>query len=177
MRYKASHCMRLVGVLALSVVLAGSIGCKKKLPKEVPPPPTKEVNKPVAESDTTGQAERELRQQLESDLSRIQVIYFDFDNSSIRVDQKARISANAEILRKWPATQITVEGYCDERGTTEYNLALGEHRANSAKKALVAAGVEASRIISISFGEERAADTSHNEAAWSKNRRAEFVIK
>jgi peptidoglycan-associated lipoprotein len=114
---------------------------------------------------------------MDADRARIVTVYFDYDKSDIRGDQRDRISTNADIFRKWGEWQVSIEGYCDERGTVEYNLALGERRATSAKQALAAAGVDATRITTVSYGEERPADPGHDEAAWAKNRRAEFRIK
>ena len=171
---------RALPVLALAL-LAGAFaftGCKKKMPKEEPPPPPKvEEVAPEATPDTTGQAERERQAQMDGDRQRIQTIYFDYDRSEIRPDQREKVSTNAEIFRKWSDWAVTVEGNCDERGTTEYNLALGERRAMAGKQALVAAGVDAARISTVSYGEEHPADTGHNEAAWSKNRRDDFKVR
>ncbi len=169
------------GVMALVIALAvGLTGCKKKMPKEAPPPPeppkVEEVVAPPA-PDTTGQAARERQAQMDADRARIMAVYFDFDKSDIRVDQRDRVSTNADVFRRWTEWQVSIEGHCDERGTAEYNLALGERRATAAKQALVAAGIDAARVVTVSYGEERSADTGHDETAWAKNRRAEFRIK
>ncbi len=103
-------------------------------------------------------------------------IYFDFDKYNIRPDQKKRLIANAEFLKKNPQVIIRIEGNCDERGTNEYNMALGERRAMSAKKYLVDLGIDAGRIRTISYGEERPLNRGHDEYAWSQNRRDDFVI-
>jgi len=107
----------------------------------------------------------------------IQNIYYDFDKSSIRPDAREILKANAEIFAKNSTATIVVEGYCDERGTAEYNMALGERRAQEAKQYLVNLGINATRIETISFGEERPADPGHDEAAWAHNRRAQFLLK
>ncbi len=86
------------------------------------------------------------------------------------------LQANAEVLKKYGTWQITVEGHCDERGTAEYNLALGERRAASARTYLVSLGIAADRIKTVSYGKEFPFDPDHNEAAWAKNRRAHFVV-
>ncbi len=109
--------------------------------------------------------------------SRIRTVYFDFDRSDVRPDMRDEIKENADIFREWSNWMITVEGHCDERGTTEYNLALGERRAIAAKQALVAEGIAATRLTTVSFGEERAVDPGHTESSWSRNRRAEFRAK
>jgi peptidoglycan-associated lipoprotein len=106
----------------------------------------------------------------------IRDINFDFDQSNIRPDAREILKANADILLKNGAAKIAIEGYCDERGTAEYNMALGERRAQEAKKYLINLGVKASQIKTISYGEERPLDPGHNEDAWVKNRRAHFVV-
>ncbi len=107
----------------------------------------------------------------------IQNIYFDFDKSSIRPDAREILKANAEIFTKNSAAKIVVEGYCDERGTAEYNMALGERRAQEAKQYLTNLGIGASRMETVSYGEEKPLDPGHNEAAWAQNRRVQFLLK
>ncbi len=107
----------------------------------------------------------------------IQNIYFDYDKSGIRPDAREILKANSEIFGKNKNAKIVVEGYCDERGTAEYNMALGERRAQETKNYLVNLGIDASRIETISYGEERPADAGHDEAAWAMNRRAQFLLK
>ncbi|GAB6069710.1 peptidoglycan-associated lipoprotein Pal [Thiomicrorhabdus hydrogeniphila] len=102
------------------------------------------------------------------------VVHFDFDQSEIAPSNYEVIKANADFLSLEPDAKVTIKGYCDERGTREYNLALGERRAQAVQNALVAEGVSPSRITVISFGEDNPVDDGHNEAAWAKNRRAEF---
>jgi len=104
-------------------------------------------------------------------------IYFAFDDYSLTGQSKKTLADNAAWLAKNPQKTISIEGYCDERGTEEYNIALGERRANSAKKYLTTLGAAADRISTISYGEERPADPGHDEDAWAKNRRGEFVIE
>jgi len=107
----------------------------------------------------------------------LEVVYFDFDKSDLRQDARDALSKNAEALLKQVAdAKVRVEGNCDERGSDEYNLALGERRAKSVAKYLETLGVKADRISTISYGKEKPAVQGNNEAAWSKNRRAEFVI-
>ena len=86
------------------------------------------------------------------------------------------LQANAAVLKKYPTWQITIEGHCDERGTAEYNLALGERRALAAKNYLVSLGIPADKVKTVSYGKEFPFDPGHDDAAWSKNRRAHFVI-
>ncbi len=104
-------------------------------------------------------------------------IHFDFDRSFIRSDAKPILGKVAAYMKKNPGAKLQVEGHCDERGTSEYNIALGQRRADSTRKYLTNLGVEGSRISTISYGEEKPADPGHNEAAWAKNRRAVFVIR
>lgn len=104
-------------------------------------------------------------------------IRFDFDRYDVRSEDTAILKQNAAVLTtKLPKAKIQIEGHCDERGTVEYNLALGERRASSAKKYLISLGISADRISTISYGEERPLDPGHTEEAWAKNRRAHFVI-
>ena len=103
-------------------------------------------------------------------------VFFDFDKYSLKPDARNILQRQATWLNKFPSVTITVEGHCDERGTREYNLALGERRANSAKNYLVALGVNPNRIKTLSYGKERPALTGSNEAAWSQNRRSVTVV-
>ena len=103
-------------------------------------------------------------------------IHFDFDKYNIRPDDAEILKQNAAVLKKFPTVKIQIEAHCDERGTSEYNLALGERRASSVKRYLVSLGVDQKRISTISYGEERPLDPNQNEEAWTKNRRAEFII-
>ncbi len=104
-------------------------------------------------------------------------IYFDFDKSNIRPDAREVLKANADYFLKNSAAAIIVEGHCDERGTAEYNMALGQRRAQEAKKYLVNLGVKGSAIKTISYGKERPVDQGRDEQAWAKNRRAHFAVK
>ena len=103
-------------------------------------------------------------------------IYFEFDKYEIRREDEAVLKENAAFLKNNPKMKVQIEGHCDERGTVEYNLALGERRANNTKKYLVFLGIPADRISTISFGKERPLDKGHDEGAWAKNRRAHVVV-
>ena len=103
-------------------------------------------------------------------------IYFEFDKYEIRREDEAVLKENAAFLKNNPKMKVQIEGHCDERGTVEYNLALGERRANYAKKYLVSLGIAPDRISTISYGKERPLDPGHNEEAWAKNRRAHIVV-
>jgi peptidoglycan-associated lipoprotein len=104
-------------------------------------------------------------------------IYFDFDKSFIREDAKPALQKTAEYLKKNKDAKIQIQGNCDERGTSEYNMALGDRRATSAKKYLVGLGVDANRISTVSYGKEKPLCTEHNEECWQKNRRDDFVLQ
>jgi peptidoglycan-associated lipoprotein len=107
----------------------------------------------------------------------LETVYFDFDKSDLRQDARDVLYKNAEMLMKvQPDAKVKIEGNCDERGSAEYNLALGERRAKSAMQYLVTLGVKADRVSIISYGKEKPAVDGHDEAAWAKNRRADFVI-
>lgn len=106
----------------------------------------------------------------------LRIAYFAYDSYSLGGDAREALKFNANWLKENPAATVQIEGHCDERGTTEYNIALGERRANAARDYLVRLGVDASRVSVISYGEERPADPGHDESAWGKNRRAAFVI-
>jgi peptidoglycan-associated lipoprotein len=109
--------------------------------------------------------------------SPFQDIHFDFDKSFIRDDAKPVLSSVADYLKKNKGARVTIEGHCDERGTSEYNMALGDRRAESARAYLVSLGVPASALATVSFGEEKPLDPGHTEGAWAKNRRGHFVVK
>jgi peptidoglycan-associated lipoprotein len=104
-------------------------------------------------------------------------IHFDFDKYDIRPGDAEILGANAQWLKAHPNYLVLIEGHCDERGTNEYNLALGDRRAKSTMNFLVSRGVAASRISVVTYGEERPVCTEKNEACWSKNRRAHFLVK
>ena len=104
-------------------------------------------------------------------------IYFDFDKYEIRADAAKTLDANAAWLRSRNTSLLLIEGHCDERGTNEYNLALGDRRAKATMNYLVSRGVDARRITVISYGEDRPQCQEHNEACWAKNRRARFLVK
>lgn len=103
-------------------------------------------------------------------------VFYDFDKYSLRADAKATLDKQVAWLKKYPTYNLTVEGHADERGTREYNLALGERRANAVKEYLVAGGLPAARVKTISYGKERPVALGSNEAAWSQNRRGVTVL-
>ena len=102
-------------------------------------------------------------------------VYFDFDSAVLRDDARKTLDEDISWLKTNPNVRVQIEGHCDERGTEEYNLALGERRANAAKQYLIKNGIDASRLFTISYGESRPVDPGHSETAWAKNRRAQFA--
>jgi len=183
----------LVLILCVGLLLTG---CPKKtVMKEEPS--MKKAEEPVAEREKAAKlaAEEEAKKAKEKEFEKSLVakkepgiagevfesrllkdVHFNFDKYDIRPEDAQILKDNAALLLKYPQVKIQVEGHCDERGTNEYNLALGERRANAAKKYLLSLGISTDRISSISYGEEKPLDTGHNEEAWSKNRRGHFVI-
>jgi peptidoglycan-associated lipoprotein len=139
-----------------------------------PPPPTTSDNTPETETPpsppTTGQGE-------ETTSANLRDAYFDFDDASLREDAKAALDGNAKYMESHSSMNVVIEGHCDERGSVEYNLALGEKRARAAKDYLASYGINASRMTTISYGKERPFDPGHTEEAWAANRRAHFVSK
>ena len=107
---------------------------------------------------------------------KLDAVYFDFDKYSVRSDFKDVLRKNADWLKSNKGYNIRIEGNCDERGTNEYNMALGQHRADAAAKSLMALGVRKDRISTVSYGEEKPICTEQNEDCWSKNRRDDFVV-
>lgn len=139
-----------------------------KMPSETGAAPEAKIAEAEVRPDTSAEAKApELT---------LKDIYFDYDQSSIREDSKKQLNENIEWLRKNPAGKVTIEGHCDERGSSEYNLALGERRARAARDYLAASGIQANRISTISFGKERPFALGHDESAWKWNRRAHFAI-
>jgi len=154
-------------------LMGGTCGGPQEVPMEEPP----EVEQPAEEPEKEGQEPEVVeRPEVELTSTDFEKAYFDFDKYNIRPDARTALEYNAEVLKRHPEVDILIEGHCDERGTVEYNLALGERRANSVKDYLVKLGIDASRMRTISYGKERPVDLGHNEVAWQKNRRAEFKI-
>lgn len=147
-------------------------------PPPTPPPPPQPVSEPVPVPPEP-MAEDEIAGKSLDDLNRdspLQPLFYELDSSEVSAAGQQVLQANAAVLKKYPTWQITVEGHCDERGTAEYNLALGERRAVAAKNYLVSLGISADRIKTVSYGKEFPFDPGHDDAAWAKNRRAHFVI-
>lgn len=126
-------------------------------PQQTPPPAEQNIDENVFEQN-------------------VKPVFFDYDSYSVRSDAQSTIQADANYLNQHPDLKVVIGGYCDERGSTEYNLALGENRANAAKQALVTAGVSPDRLRTVSYGKEKQFCTEHNEACWQQNRRAQFTL-
>jgi peptidoglycan-associated lipoprotein len=126
--------------------------------------------------DTDASASSEIKSSDLGNAYGLMTIHFGYDSDLLSADAKNTLKQNAKILKDNPGINIQIEGHCDQRGGIQYNVALGERRANSVKHFLVDLGVQGARISTISYGKERLLDTSDNEAAYAKNRRANFVI-
>lgn len=176
----------------LFVVTMLLAACHKNKPPIVrpapPPPPAGATTKPPAPPDPVAEptvvppepvAEDKIAAASLDDLNRnspLQPVFFNLDSADINSTGQAALESNAAVLKKYPTWTVTIEGHCDERGTAEYNLALGERRAIAARTYLVSLGISADRLRTVSYGKEFPFDPGHDEAAWSKNRRAHFVI-
>ena len=175
-------------VLLLAVVLSvGVVGCKKPQPEVEPvapveeaptPPPAppvevkEEAPKPVKIEEIKEPGIDELNAQ-----GVLSTVYFALDKSDLTDTSRAALRTNADWLNANPNYYVVIEGHCDERGSIEYNLALGERRANAARDFLATLGIDKSKLRIVSYGEEKPAVEGRNEAAWAKNRRAQFYIE
>jgi len=181
--------------LAVMVILALSLlvgaGCAKKTttsaPPEskveikdnstwTPPPPPKEYEAPVSEATLAAEEAARKKSAALEELTSL-TIHFDFDSYELGEEARGVLGRKADLMRSYDTVKVVIEGHCDERGTEEYNLALGERRARAAYEHLVILGVDPERMSIVSFGEERPVDPAHNESAWAQNRRAEFVVQ
>jgi peptidoglycan-associated lipoprotein len=177
-----------IGVIISLMVL---VGCAKKAVREEPLGTGKAGErvggKPGEEAERARIEEKSLEASLERkkypgiegvflESSLLKDIHFGFDRYDLTPEARKILSQNAELLLKHPRAKIQIEGHCDERGTIEYNLGLGERRTNTTKEYLISLGVSPDRMSSISYGEEMPRDPRHNEEAWAKNRRAHFII-
>ena len=182
---------RLAVALMLVAALASGCGKKKQPTIPMPAPPTSppEVTavpdkpaQPVEEATPVPQptiAEDAIGGRSLDDLNRdspLKPAFFGLDSAELDADGQAAVRSNAELLQKYSTWAITIEGHCDERGTAEYNLALGERRAVAVRTYLVSLGISPDRLRTVSYGKEFPFDPAHTEDAWSKNRRAHFVI-
>jgi peptidoglycan-associated lipoprotein len=148
-----------------------------------PPPPSITTNSDFVQTDTQPKVTEEpLSGNIEEANRQAQLrgfikdAYYGYDEAALGADAQAALTDSANWMKKNPQYNLLIEGHCDERGTEQYNLALGDRRANQAKQFLMTLGVDAARIRTVSYGEERPFDPGHDEAAWAKNRRAHLVL-
>jgi len=148
-----------------------------------PPPATISAPSDFVQTDTTASVKsEELSTNIEEANRQAQLrgfikdAFFGYDEAALGADAQSALTDSAEWLKRNPSYNLLIEGHCDERGTEQYNLALGDRRANTAKQFLMTLGVDAARIRTVSYGEERPFDPGHDEAAWTKNRRAHLVL-
>lgn len=172
----AGHRFQTLGIAVLALALVAS-GCSRKRAETEPlrdrtePPPATDM--PTDTGEDAAAAERAAREG--AMVSLRQPIYFDFDRSELKPEAREELTRKAEVLRTYPEISVRIEGHCDERGTVEYNLALGERRAEAARQYLIDLGIDPDRMTTVSYGEERPAVEASNEAAWAQNRRDEFI--
>ncbi|MES1255839.1 MAG: peptidoglycan-associated lipoprotein Pal [Acidobacteriota bacterium] len=177
--------------LAVSVFAAG---CHKKVPPAAaapppppppaapappPPPPPPPAPRPAPPAPAALTEEEIFQRKTVDQLNAERPFtdaYFDLDKSEIRDDARAALQKDADFLKKWSSVQVNVEGHCDSRGSSEYNLALGTRRGNAVKDYLVSLGVATTRVTVISKGKEQPVCTEENESCWQQNRRGHFVI-
>lgn len=185
---------RFVLIAFLIGMLAGlTVSCAKKVvqeeetvapkeeikPAEKPTPPVAKVTpppRPTIKPTEEALADAERKRKEDEAIFSNKDIHFDFDRYDLKPEAREILADKAYFLRKYPDVKILIEGHCDERGTNEYNLALGERRANSARQYLILLGIAENRINSISYGEERPLDPASSEEAWARNRRAHFEV-
>lgn len=167
-------------MIALFLVIPGllfTLGCQKKTVTQAKAPAPAAAPAPApAPAPTPGKGPAPMVPADTSALIMQEDIYYDFDKSTLKPAAQDNLTKKAAWLRSNPNATVTIEGHCDERGTNEYNLALGDRRADSAKAFLVDLGIAASRLTTVSYGEERPICNQQNEECWAKNRRAHFVI-
>jgi len=178
---------RLFGsILLLCMLVALGAGCAKKTTDAMPASATKvEISdkdtdwqsKPAPESRSLSEDEMRAAQREQAQRELGNMIFFAFDSFELTTESRDVLTSKADALKKYSLFNIVIEGHCDERGTSEYNLALGERRAKAAQQFLNQLGIADSRITIVSYGKERPLDPSKTEAAWSKNRRDEFKIQ
>ncbi len=164
--------------IKIAIVLAATASlaaCKSSAPEELPPEPG--VSQPTNPGGNSGSGYGVGTQDhFVNAVNGQNVIYFDTDRYNIDTADAAALQTQAQYLAQYPSITVTIEGHADERGTREYNLALGERRANAAKNYLVSLGIAANRIRTVSYGEERPVATASTPEAWAKNRRAVTVV-
>ena len=168
----AKSMLRVMTVMLCLVLVLGMTGCKHKKPA----PLNTDAGKVEPTNNTGGEPPLDLSKLLFEKGSKygLQTVFFDFDSSALRPDAMATLKDNSDKIKAVPGVIVQVAGHCDERGTQEYNLALGERRALAVRNYLIQLGVSGDRLVTISYGKEFPAVQGNNEAAWAQNRRAEF---
>ena len=161
-------------IMPLMLSLA-SVGCAKKTPEPTPAPPVAQAPTPTPPPPAPAPTDTTTTPALIGS-GDFQPAFFDLDSYTLRDDARAALDRDAKLLRDNPTVNVTIEGHCDERGTAEYNLALGERRAVASRTYLVSLGLDPNRLRTVSYGSEFPFDPAHQESAWSRNRRAHFVI-
>lgn len=169
--------MKNVAILMTAAAALALGACSKKAPADLPPPPVATEAPPAppvveAPAGPTPGSQAHFSQAM----AGRDVIYFDTDKYNIDAEDQAALQGQAQYLVQYPTVRATVEGHADERGTREYNLALGERRANAAKNYLVSLGVDAGRVTTVSYGKERPVALGSDEESWAKNRRAVTIV-
>lgn len=179
-----------LGTLALAAVIAACGGGAAEPEPAPEPEPEPQVEQPTVdeaaerariEAEAQRRREEEERRRAEAERNRVlaviaERVHFDFDKSDIRPDAEQVLQRKVAVLREYPGVELRIEGHCDERGSNEYNLALGQRRAEAVRRYLVSYGIDVGRFATISYGEERPAASASNEDAWEQNRRAEFRV-
>ena len=188
----------LMGVVSIAALCGFGVGCTKKPAAAIPPPPaavqastptpspaperaqaTAPTPTPTKETAQSRYPDAKTRAKIDELLARIQDAYFDYDRHNLRPDALKTLEADSkelgEIVRQYPDFKMKIEGYCDERGSAEYNMALGDRRAAAAQEFLVAQGIPKAQLTLTSYGKENQVCTDHTEECWQKNRRAHIV--
>jgi len=168
--FRSTAWIALLAALALT-------GCAKKSPAPPPAPPAQQEAPPTPPPTPPAPKPEETAPAPQVTSDSFSPVFFDFDSYNLREDGRAALDKDAKTLRDNPSVQITIEGHCDERGTVEYNQALGEKRAMAARDYLVAAGIATARLQIVSYGKERPFANGSDEASWQQNRRAHFTIR
>ena len=161
-----------VATLASALALAA---CSKKAPEDIPPPPEDTTTAPTPTPTATGPTVGSMQHFIDAVGMANTTVYFDTDRYNIDAEDSAKLQAQAQYFSQYSNITFTIEGHADERGTRDYNLALGERRANAAKNYLVSLGIPANRIQVLSYGKERPVALGSDEASWAQNRRAAKV--
>jgi peptidoglycan-associated lipoprotein len=194
------HSKRLVLIAVAAAAMIG-VGCaKKKVAVQAPPPPAppaapaarpqpvtqtprasvpQQTPAPVAQQQVRNMPNAQTRARIDTLLARIEDAYYDYDKSNLRPDAIQALQADStelrDILKDYPDYKLTIEGHCDERGSAEYNMALGQQRADAAKTYLVGVGIPSAQLATVSYGKEKPVCTEQDEACWQKNRRVHIV--